>query len=402
MVSQLSAVSPLLCTEAGIPVTERRAVSRHTRWVLMLAALALASCGKPEHLPEPTRAVRTLVLAPSALSFQQEYAGEIRARTESRLGFRVPGKLIERQVRVGDAVRPGQVLARLDPQDLRLADQAAQASVLGARVNAQQSEADLKRFQGLFEQGFISAAELERRSTSATAAAAQYEQAKAQAAVQGRQTQFAALLADASGVITAVEAEPGAVLAAGATVVRLAWDGPRDVVFSVPEDQVGAMRAVAERKEALRVRLWGEERSSRPARIREIAAAADPLTRTFQIKAELIDGASGQRAPMGLTAVVTLQATPEVALKLPLTALMQHQGRSAVWVLDGSSMTVKPRPVTVAAADANDVVIASGLAAGDEVVTAGVHVLTEGQRVNRLAEASGAGTPAAAPSKPSR
>jgi membrane fusion protein, multidrug efflux system len=331
------------------------------------------------------RAVRSQVLVAGQAALSQEYAAEIRARTESRLAFRVGGKLIERPAQLGMTVKRGQVLARLDPQDLRLVEQSAEAGVLAADASATQADADLKRFKGLFDQGFISAAELERRQTAATSARAQLAQARAQAEVQGRQTVHGTLAADAPGVITAVEAEPGAVVSAGAPIVRLAWDGPRDIVFSVPEDRAAAMRALLGRPGTLAVRLWSDDSQRLRATVREVAAAADPTTRTFLVKADLVAPASDAAViKLGQTAAVTVDLPPVPGvIKLPLSALMQQQGKTAVWLLEPATMTVKVQPVVLGAAEGNEVMVAAGLVPGQEVVTAGVHVLTPGQKVKR-------------------
>jgi RND family efflux transporter MFP subunit len=187
------------------------------------------------------------------------------------------------------------------------------------------------------------------------------------------------------------------VLAAGAPVLRLAHAGPRDVVFAVPEDAVDGVRALRGRPDALTVKLWGRAQPL-AAGVREVAAAADPVTRTFLVKADL--GAA--RVDLGQTAAVTLPLPARDGLvRLPLSALLQQQGRTVVWLLDAGSMTVKAQPVQVAGADANSALIAAGLAPGAEVVTAGVHVLTEGLKVSRYA--ASAATPASAPaSAPAR
>ena len=355
------------------------------------AVLALAACSKVEPAPEPIRAVRTVTVAPQTAGGSWEYAGEVRARTESRLGFRVGGKVVRRDADLGDTVKAGQVLARLDPQDLKLGQDAARAALVAAQANLDQTAADFKRFRELRDQGFISSAELERRDTALKAAQAQLDQARAQASVQGNQAAYAALVADAGGVITGVDAEPGMVVAAGAPVVRLAHDGPRDVVFAVPEDKVGVVKALAAQPGRFKVRLWGADGAPLPATIREIAAAADPVTRTFLVKADV--GKAGVR--LGQTATVLVEA-PQVAgvTKLPLSALKEEQGRSVVFVVDKASMTVKSRPVVVAGADDNEAVIGAGLEPGLAVVTAGVHVLAEGQKVKFYVEP---GAPAASP-----
>jgi RND family efflux transporter MFP subunit len=353
------------------------ALFRSTVAIGLLAVLA--ACTRPEVAPEPVRSVRTMTVAREDAVATQEYAAEIRARTESKLGFQVGGRLVARQVDVGERVRAGQVLARIDPQDLRLGVDAARAALEAAQVELTQAAADFSRFRSLREQGFISAAELERHESRLKAAQAQAAQARAQVGVQGNLASYAELRAVAPGVVTAVEAEPGAVLSAGAPVLRVAHDGPRDVVFAVPEHQVDFIRALGLAAPALQVRLWGNAQATHPARIREVAAAADPVTRTFLVKADV----GAVPVQLGQTATVVAEL-PRVtgAIRLPLSALLQQQGRTVVWVFDPQTSTVDARPVEVAGAVGNDVLLASGLEPGTVVVTAGVHVLTPGQKVS--------------------
>ena len=359
--------------------------------LLLSLCLALAACSRPAPEPLAVRAVRTVSVNPAQAQPTQQFAAEVRARTESRLSFQVGGKLVERLVNLGDPVRAGQLLARLDAQDLQLGRDAAQAAVQAAQVQLAQAEADVQRFGALREQGFISDAQFGRYDTALKAAQAQLAQARAQAGVQANLARYAELRAAAAGVVTAVEAEPGAVLAAGAAVLRVAHDGPRDVVFSVPEDQLDRLRAFAATPGALTVRLWGADATPFAARVREVAAAADPVTRTFLVKADVGD------APvrLGQTATVT-GALPTVdgVVKLPLSALFERQGQTTVWVVDPASSTVQPRPVGVAGAEGNLALVVSGLAADDVVVTAGVHVLTPGQKVTRHGAAQAAAAPA--------
>jgi len=344
----------------------------------MILALTLAACSKPAAIPEPVRAVRTLTVAAGQTGGSIDYAGEVRARVESRLAFRVAGKMVSRPAGLGDSVKAGQVLASLDPQDLRLGQDAARSSVQAARVNHEQALADFKRFKDLRDQGFISAAELERRETTLKAAQAQLQQAQAQAGVQTNQARYTTLVADVSGVVTAVEAEPGAVLNAGAAVLRLAQDGPRDVVFSVPEDQADALRALQGRPGAVQVRMWGADAAPLPATVREVAAAADPATRTFVVKADI--GKAAVRLGQSATVSVALPSIPGV-VKLPLAAVFEQQGKSSVWVLDTATMTVRAQPIVVGGAEGNLIVVAGGLTPGQQVVSAGVHVLAPGQKV---------------------
>ena len=355
--------------------------------LLPLTLALLAACSPATPPAEPIRAVRTITLATASVGGAHEYAAEVRARTESRLGFRVGGKLLSRSANIGDAVRAGQALAQLDPGDLKLSLESAQAALGAAKASYEFSEAEFKRFKELRDQGFISGLELERRETALTGARALYEQARAQANVQGNQARYATLTADASGVITGVDAEPGAVVAAGAPVVRLAHDGPRDVVFSVPEDRVADLRALAGKAGALKVHVWNDGQVPIAATVREVAAAADPATRTFVVKGDI--GRADVR--LGQTANVRIEM-PRVAgqIKLPLAAVFEAKGMPAVWVVDRTSMTVKQQPVRVAGAEGNEVVLAAGVAPGETVVIAGVHVLSPGQKVRLYAERAAA------------
>ncbi len=363
--------------------------------LVCLSALQ-AGCSRPEVQPEVVRVVRTVTVAPQAVGGSQEFAAEIRARSEVRLGFRVGGKMLSRSAEVGQRVKAGDVLARLDPDDLRLSQEAARAAVQAAQVNHEFNLADFKRFKDLREQGFISSAELDRREATLKAAAAQLDQARAQASVQGNQAAYTTLVAAAAGVVVAVEAEPGAVLATGTPVLRLALDGPRDAVFAVPEDMVNGLRPWIGKAGAVGVRLWGStERLS--ATVREVAAAADPVTRTFLIKAEL----QSAQAQLGQTASVLVDLPRrEGVTVLPMAAIKEHKGNSAVWVVDAARQVVQTRPVVLEGAQGSGLVVKSGLLPGEVVVTAGVHVLTEGQKV-RL-QASGSPQVAAGASSPIR
>lgn len=339
-------------------------------------ALFLAACTPAAPPPEPVRAVKLVTVGVGALQARQDYSGEVRARTESRLGFRVAGKIVQRQAELGQRVRAGQVLAQLDPQDYQLASAAAQAQVSAAQTQHDLAAADFQRFAALKAQNFISGAELDRREASLKAARASLAQARAQAAAQGNQAAYTRLVATADGVVTGVEAEVGQVVSAGTPVLRIAQDGARDVVFAVPEDKVVHLKV----GQAVTVRSWAGG-ATLQGQVREVAASADPVTRTFAVRAD-IDAA--QAPPLGATvhvmpAALSLAGLP--AIKLPTTALRQEGTSTAVWVYDVDTGTVRSQTVQVATADGNEAVIADGLVPGMQVVSTGVHVLTPGQKV---------------------
>lgn len=362
------------------PLPLLAARSRRPHWVLPASALAvallLAACSKPAVTEEPVRAVRLMTIGQDAMQSGHEFSGEVRPRVESRLGFRVAGKITQRQAEVGQRVKAGQLLAQIDPQDYKLAADAARAQVAAAQTNRDLAAADYKRFAALKDQNFISGAELERRDTALKAAQAQLEQAQAQLAAQGNQSAYANLVADVSGVVTAIEAEAGQVVAAGTPVVRIAQDGARDVVFAVPEDKVAAIRLGSE----VSVRLWAQDKVV-TGKVREIAASADPVTRTFGVKVAL---APADAPALGTTVYVqprSLSHAGTPVIKLPTSALRKEGQGSAVWVYDPASKTVRSQAVQIATADGNEAVIAAGLTPGMQVVSAGVHVLQPGQKV---------------------
>lgn len=348
-------------------------------WALGVSLGLLAGCSRQQPAPEPVRAVKLLTVAASPLQMQLEYAGEVRARVESRLSFRVAGKIVQRQAELGQRVQAGQLLARLDARDYELAAQAARAQVAAATTQRDLAAADFERFSQLKAQNFISGAELDRRQAQLKSAQAALDQARAQLASQGNQADYTRLLADADGVVTGIDAEPGQVVAAGTPVVRVARDGPRDAVFYVPEDKVGQLRV----GQAVQVRAWSAG-APMPGKVREVAASADPVTRTFLVKVA-VDGSDVP--PLGATVYVAPQAFAHggvQAMRLPTSSLRQEGGQTAVWVYEpgeGGGGTVRSQVVQIATADGNEAVVAAGLAPGMQVVATGVHALAPGQKV---------------------
>ena len=348
----------------------------------MTAAL-LGACGKPAEKVEDVRPVRAIVLEPEKVSVIAEFPGEVRARVESRLGFRVPGKITARSVDVGATVKRGQLLMQLDPQDLKLAQEQANASLRAAESNLALARSEFTRYQDLRQKNFVSAAVLEAKETSFKAAQANHEQAVAAARNQSNQAGYASLVADVDGVVTAVDAEVGQVVAAGTPVLRVARHGEKEVVIGIPEDKVGALRSVAD----LRVTFWAERERQVHGKLRELSPIADPGTRTYTARVSIPDAPEEVR--LGMTATVAfVAANPQPVLKLPLTALLNEKGKTSVWVVENGA--VKLVPVQLATVSGNEVVLAGGVSAGQTVVTAGVNLLKPGQKVKLLGADPGA------------
>jgi len=345
-------------------------------WVAAIALTLLTACSKAPPPEEPVRSVKLVTVAESGLGATHEYAAEVRPRVESRLGFRVAGKITRRAVESGQRVRKGQLLAQLDPSDYQLAAQAARAQVSAATTQRDLAAADLKRYQGLRDQGFVSSAEIERRTAQLQSAQASLTQAQAQLSNQGNQAAYTQLLADADGVVTGIDAEVDQVVSAGTPVVRLAQDGPRDVVFAVPENRLNDVRP----GQAVDVQRWSSDQRY-VGTVREVAASADPVTRTYTVKLTL----AGEAPPLGATVTAVPRAavaqSVSAAIKLPTSALFQQGQGSAVWVYDATTGTVRAQPIQVSTVDGNEAVVSAGLKPGMQVVATGTHVLAPGQKV---------------------
>lgn len=353
--------------------------SRNIRIGLALAAaLILAACSKPVEKAEDVRPVRTMQVAPATGQAVLELAGEVVPRYESRIGFRVGGKIVARKVEVGSTVRRGQVLMQLDPSDLQLSHAQAKAAVAAAESTLALARADLDRYRELHDKSFVSRAALDAKETAYKAAHSGHEQALAGLGVQANQRSYATLVADADGVVTALEAEAGQVVSPGTPVVRIARSGDTEVRISIPEDQVGALREGT----PVTVRLWANADKLIEGRIREVAPAADPATRTFAARVTLPK--AGSEVRLGMTATVAFSATTQPAIRLPLTALHNDKGQTTVWIVENGK--VRRVPVQLAGATGNELLVASGLNPGQTVVTAGVNLLHVGQKVSILGQ----------------
>lgn len=346
--------------------------------ILALSGVAvLSACSKPVEKTEEVRPVRAIQLAADNIDVAAEFSGEVRARVESRLGFRVGGKIISRKVDVGSVVKRGQVLMQLDPQDMQLAQAQANAGLKAAESNRDLAKAELKRYQDLREKNFVSQAVLDSKATAYKAAQASFEQALAAFRNQSNQAGYTTLVSDVDGVVTGVDAEAGQVVAPGAPVVRVAKTGDKEIVIGIPEDKVDALRRMTD----VRVRTWARPTEIIPGKLRELSPVADPATRTYTAKITIPN--APEHVKLGMTAYVAFSAKSQNAMiKLPLTALFQDKSATAVWVVENGA--VKPVPVQVAGSSGNDIVVAGGISPGQTVITAGVNLLKPGQKVKIL------------------
>jgi len=348
--------------------------------IVAACALLLAACSKEAPKTEDIRPVRAIVLQSSDIDVNAEFSGEVRARVESRLGFRVGGKIVSRKVDVGTVVKRGQVLMDLDPQDLKLSQAQAMAALRAAETNRDLASAELKRYQELRDKNFVSQAILDAKLSAAKSAQAQVDSAQAAYRGQSNQAGYASLESDIDGVVTAVDAEVGQVVAPGTPVVRVAKTDEKEIVFGVPEDKVDTLRAISD----VHVRLWASPDKSVLGKIREISPVADPSTRTYAFRVSI--PASLAEAKLGMTALVAFASrTPQPQIKVPLTALFHEKAATSVWVVENGA--VRLVPVTVSGVSGNDLVLGSGVKPGQTVVTAGVNLLKPGQKVTILGAA---------------
>lgn len=343
--------------------------------ILMSAvALALSACGTSEADPRTgPQLVRVATVGEIEVA-RRELTGIISARVQSDLGFRVPGKIVERLVDAGEKVRRGQPLMRIDRTDLALASAARTNAVAAARARADQTAADEKRFRDLVAAGAVSASAYDQTKAAADAARAELNAALAQANVARNEAAYSVLVADADGTVVETLGEPGQVVGAGQTVVRLARSGPREAVINLPETIRPAIGSVA------KARLFNDPGALSTAHLRQLSDAADPRTRTFEARYVLVGLAA--RAPLGSTVTIQLPDTKlGSSLEIPLAAIYDNGNGPGVWVVSGQEAQVSWRPVRLVGLGEETATIASGLRPGERFVALGAHLLHQGERV---------------------
>ena len=350
-----------------------------TQFSVIAMALLLVACSEKPPVVEDIRPVRAIQIAPAGAENVVELAGEIQPRYESRLGFRVGGKVIARQVEIGSVVKRGQLLMQIDPRDLQLSQSQANASVNAAASNLSLAKAEYERYRELRQKNFVSQAVLDAKEAAYKSALANHEQSNAALNIATNQNSYANLVADADGVVTALQAEAGQVVAAGTPVVQLARTGEKEARISIPEDQVEMVRQVKE----MQVRIWANQALVLRGQLRELSPVADPATRTYTAKISIPNAPPEVR--LGMTATVRfITKADKNLIRLPLTALLNEKNQTSIWVIENGA--VKSVPVQVGGVMGNEVVIASGVNAGQMIVTAGVNTLRAGQKVNVLGQ----------------
>lgn len=346
------------------------------------ATLTVTACQQKEVKPPVSRPV----VAPPAQADGQTPAialpGEVQPRYSTPLSFRIAGKILDRKVRLGDRVSKGQIVAVLDTADLARSTSSAQAQYAAAQHRFEFAQQQLERDRAQAHENLIATAQLEQSEDSYASALAQRDQAEQQLALARNQQQYATLVADHDGFVTAEQADTGQNVSAGQPVYQLAWTGDVDVVTDVPESALGSIT----RGQAATFTLTALPGRTFDAKVREIAPAADPQSRTYRVRLTVDKHAE---ASLGMTASIAFQRadTPEkqAQVTLPATALFHDGQATAVWVVQPKSNTLELRRVTVARYGENTIVLSQGVQAGERVVTQGVHTVSKGEKVRPIA-----------------
>jgi RND family efflux transporter MFP subunit len=341
--------------------------------------LLLAACDKPPVTPEPVRPVKSVRIGLEPDEAGLSLPGEVRARHETPLAFRVGGKVTDCKVNLGDTVRRGQVLARLEPADYQLAAQSGAAGVAEARSALTLAEAELIRYRSLREKGFVSPAMLDQKQAAADAARARVDSLQSANAGQTRQLDYTALSAESDGIVTAYDCNVGQVVNVGQPILHLAQSGEKEILVHLPEAELQHFRSAA----GFTVNLNALPEKTYAGALRELAAAADPATRTYAARIAVKNADAAMQ--LGMSATVGVQpagnqAKENQVIRLPLSAVVSRNSNPSVWTVDGNGI-VHRTAITLGGIEGNNLRVASGLNTGDIVVTAGANLLRDGEMV---------------------
>lgn len=342
---------------------------------LVVGLMGLQGCSDPDNVQQDAPRPALVTQPLSAGASQDVFPGEIRARYEPELGFRIGGKISQRLVDVGDRVSEGTTLARLDTDDVRLQLDAARAQFASAQADHKLAKSELERYQELQERQVISRSQFDAVESRFDASEAQLRQARANLNVARNQADYAALKAPRDGVVAQRLAEAGQVVSPGQPVFVLAVDGDREVRIDLPEQDVSRFSIGM----PVAIELWSRPGQVFTGKLRELSPAADPRSRTYEARVAFDNAKVG--AELGQSARVFVSGGDSEALSIPLSALTAEQEDTYVWVVDPATATLKKTPVEVGPYQEQVVPVLSGLHASDWVVAAGTHLVREGQQV---------------------
>ena len=348
--------------------------------LIACAALALLSgCqrGQDDDAVE-IRPVRVITVEDRASSGSVLLTGTVQAQSEINQSFRISGRVIERLVDVGDSVKPGQLVARLDPQNEESGLQSARAQLAAAGAQLVEAQNNHIRMRDLVAEDAVPRASFDQAVALLKTAQAQVESAQSQVSLAQNRLSYTRLVSEVAGVVTERGAEPGEVVNAGSMIIQVARESARDAVFGVPAQIKNNAPANAD----ILVALTSDPTITATGRVREVAPRADPVTGTFAVRVALPDAPEAMR--LGSTVTARMQSDATIGIEIPATALVRADGNSAVWIVDPAALTVSMRNIEVQAQDPDNVQVGSGLNPGDLVVTAGVHALRPGQKVRLL------------------
>ena len=338
--------------------------------------LLLQACDKPPEKAVPPRPALVMVVGEASTEASEKMAlvGEVKSRYESNQSFRIAGKIIQRKAEVGDVVKKGQVLVKIDATDSRLTAQAASADILAAKANYALAKADVERQRQLLTKKFISQSALDSQEAQLKIVAARLKQAKAQAAVANNQSHYTTLTADRDGIITSINAEPGQVVQVGEMIVQIVDTQQIEVQAAIPESRMNEVKV----NDLVAIRLWANQTKAYKGKVREIAPAASEATRAFDMRVAFMD--VDEQVRLGMTAGVVFGMQTAQKITVPSSAVTQAKGRSIVWVIDDKGIA-KQREVEIGSFAEKGIAVNKGLVVGEMVAIAGVHTLVQGQQV---------------------
>jgi len=345
--------------------------------LLSTAGVMWKHAARPQPVAQDIPYVRTAVIEAGNASSVYSYSGEVCGRFESQLAFQVTGKIIKRNIDLGSPVKPGDVLMVIDPKDLTQAANSSSAQVYSAQAQLRLATSNLERYRQLYEQEAISRAQYDQYVAAYDSAIASVRQTSAQYVQSANQVDYSQLYSDAAGVVSAINAEAGQVVSAGQTVVTVVRDGEREIEINVPENRLNELRQAKQ----IKITFWALPGVSIDGSVREIAPMADKTSRTYKVRISMLTPTP--EIKLGMTASVEVGAVggqQPTAFSIPLTAIYQTGQSPAVWVIVEGVATL--RPVKLGNLGNGEVQVLDGLQSGDTIVTAGVHKLREGQKVN--------------------